>query len=77
MESSSNNSAHLPNIHLLHKTENNTLPKPTSKGYFLSLDIKVGYETIKLDKPVEHNLPPFGVALYMSVLYALINYFKN
>ena len=77
MENSSNNSTDLPNIHSLCKTENNRPQNPTSKEYFLSLDIKVGYETTKLDKPVEHNPPPFGVAPYMSVLCALINYFKN
>ena len=77
MENSSNNSADLPNIHSLGKTESNTPPNPASKEYFLSLDIKAGYETIKLDKPGEHNLPPFGVAPYMSVLCALVNYSKN
>ena len=77
MENSSNNSADLPNIHLLCKTENNTPRNPTSKKYFLSLDIKAGKETIKLDKPAEHNPPLFGVAPYITVLCALINYLKN
>ena len=69
MENSSSNSADLSNIHLLHKTESNTPPNPASKEYFLSLDIKVGYKRIKLDKPVEHNLPPFGgVAPYVCTV---------
>ena len=69
-ENSSNNSADLPNIHLLCKIENNTPWNHTSKEYFLSLDIKAWYKTIKLDKPVECNPLPFGVAPYMSVLCA-------
>ena len=74
MENSSNNSADLPNIHLLCKTENNTPRNPTSKEYFLSLDISGIRNNMK---PVECNSPQFGVAPYMSVLCALINYFKN